>query len=110
MSKKVSPSQPSKARTSEEACAAIFKLFGDMPTLWIVYTLADGPKRFAEIEKLTGSNPVTLTNRLKKLTELKVLKRAEGKADRQSVTYSLDTLGQKIVPIIMDIEKLKKFV
>lgn len=110
MPKKVSPSAQGKERTQEEACAAIFALFGDMPTLWIIYTLADGAKRFAEIQKLTGANPVTLTNRLKKLTEFRVLKRSEGDIDRQSVTYTLDTLGRKILPIIMDIEKLKKFI
>lgn len=110
MPKKASLSPQGKERTQEEACAAIFALFGDMPTLWIIYTLADGAKRFAEIQKHTSSNPVTLTNRLKKLTKLRVLKRSEGDVDRQSVTYSLDTLGKKILPIIMDIEKLKKFI
>lgn len=110
MKRKVPLSKPYKARSREEACAAIFDLFGDMPTLWIIYSLEGGAKRFAEIQKLTGANPVTLTNRLKKLTNLGVLKRAEGKVDLQSVSYSLDTLGQKILPIIIDIEKLKKFV
>lgn len=98
------------SQVDADKCAAIFKLFGDMPTLWIIYSLAEGPKRFAEIEKFTGSNPVTLSSRLKKLTKLGVLKRVEREVDNQSVSYSLDTLGQKIVPIIMDIEKLKNFI
>jgi DNA-binding HxlR family transcriptional regulator len=87
---------------------AAFRLFGDIPTLAIIYFLSEGPKRFSELERLTGTNPVTLTARLRRLSERCVVKRIELAVDRQSVSYSLDTVGQKALPILQQIEKFSK--
>lgn len=89
-------------------CMEAFALFGDMPTLAIIYFLSDSPRRFSELERLTETNPVTLTARLKRLTEKRIVKRTEHQTDRQSVTYSLDVVGQKALPILQQIEAFSK--
>lgn len=83
-------------------------MFGDMPTLAIVYFLADGPKRFTELQRLTCVNPVTLTARLKRLTEQRVITRAEHTTDRQAVSYALDEMGEQAVPIVREIERFAR--
>lgn len=93
-----------------EICLSAFKIFGDAPTLAIIYFVGEGPKRFCELERLTGANPVTLTGRLKRLTEQKIIKREEHQTDKQSVSYSLDELGQKALPILEQIEGFAKAV
>jgi DNA-binding HxlR family transcriptional regulator len=83
-------------------------MFGDMLTLAIIHFLADGPRRFKELERLTCANPVTLTSRLKRLTEQGVIRRAEHQADKQAVSYSLDALGERAVPIVREIERFAR--
>jgi DNA-binding HxlR family transcriptional regulator len=89
-------------------CAAAFRIFGDMPTLAIIFFLSEGSKRFNELERLTGTNPVTLTTRLKRLTEQNIVKRTEHEADKQSVSYSLGSVGEKTLPILQQIEEFSK--
>jgi DNA-binding HxlR family transcriptional regulator len=98
----VSPAED-HASPSPEYLAA-FRMFGDMPTLAIIYFLSDGPRRFTELERLTCLNPVTLTSRLKRLTSQHVITRAAHPTDKQAVIYSLDRLGELAVPIVNAIE------
>lgn len=79
-------------------------MFGDMPTLAILYFLAEGPKRFTQLQRLTRLNPVTLTARLKKLAEKRIITRSEHETDRQAVSYALDDMGEQAVPILLAIE------
>lgn len=83
-------------------------MFGDTPTLAIIYFLADGAKRFTELQRLTCINPVTLTARLKRLTEQRVIIRSEHEIDRQAVSYTLDAMGQQAVPIVREIERFAR--
>lgn len=106
-SKKKLPSQSNMLAHTDE-CMEAFSLFGDMPTLAIIFFLSENPKRFSELERLTGTNPVTLTARLKRLAEQRIIKRAEHESDKQSVTYSLDTMGEKALPILQQIEVFSK--
>jgi len=85
-----------------------FGVFGDVPTLAIIFFLIESPKRFSELERLTGTNPVTLAARLKRLTEQHIIKRSEHEVDNQSVTYSLDDVGKKMLPILQQIEAFAK--
>lgn len=101
-------SSPNSPMTLSKECMDAFALFGDMPTLGIVYFLSEGSVRFNELERLTGTNPVTLTTRLKKLTEQRIIKRSEQEVGKQSVSYSLDTVGQKMLPILEQIEGFSK--
>jgi DNA-binding HxlR family transcriptional regulator len=79
-----------------------------MPTLTIIFVLSEGSRRFGELEKITGTNPVTLTARLKKLVDMRILKRVEREDDKQSVTYSLDAVGLQTLPILEQIEAFSK--
>jgi DNA-binding HxlR family transcriptional regulator len=83
-------------------------MFGDMPTLAIIYFLSDGAKRFTELQRLTCANPVTLTARLKRLAEQGIISRSEHEIDKQAVSYSLDVMGEKAVPIVREIERFAR--
>ncbi len=81
------------------------KIFGDTWTLFIISSLADGEKRFCELQRLVDNvNPVTLTSRLKKLEKLKFIERKEETIDKISVTYSLTKKGAGVVPVLRSIE------
>lgn len=80
------------------------KMLGDYWTLSIINVLQNGEKRFCEIERLlTGVNPTTLTNRLKKLETVELLERHEETVDKLSVTYALTKKGKAVLPIIREI-------
>lgn len=81
------------------------KIFGDTWTLFIVNSLADGEKRFCEIQRLVGGvNPVTLTSRLKKLEKYRFIERKTEQMDKLSVSYSLTKKGSAMLPVLREIE------
>lgn len=81
------------------------KMLGDFWTLSIIDTLSSGEKRFCQIEReLPNINPVTLTNRLKKLEQEKILMRYEETVDKLSVVYMLTDKGKGILPILRQIQ------
>lgn len=87
-----------------ECSSKELKILGDYWTLAIIQSLGDGEKRFCEIERsLTGINPTTLTNRLKKLESLKLINRRAEAVDKISVSYSLSDKGHAILPILNQI-------
>lgn len=80
------------------------KMLGDFWTLAIIQTLHDGCKRFAQLEReMDGVNPATLSSRLKKLEEQRIIKREEETLDKISVVYSLTQKGRGILPILAQI-------
>jgi len=97
------PADRRHADTTAEYMEAI-RMFGDVPTLSILYFLAEGPKRFLELQRLTSLNPVTLTARLKRLVEQQIVTRSTQEVDRQAVSYALDAAGEETVPILRAIE------
>ncbi len=77
------------------------ELLGDTWTLAIIGSLAQGEQRFCELQRsLDGVNPVTLTQRLKKLEIERVISRKEETVDKISVVYGLTQKGKAIVPVI----------
>lgn len=84
----------------KEGCLKALEMFGDYWTLAILFCLRDGGKRFRELQKEMGINPVTLTSRLRALTKNKLLSRRKHAHDKQSVSYELTSLGQNAVPIV----------
>ena len=77
------------------------KILGDAWTLFVITSLANGEKRFCEIQRdLNNINPVTLTSRLKKLEKLKFIERREETIDKLSVTYKLTKKGIALLPVI----------
>ena len=80
------------------------QILGDYWTLAIIQTLTDGEKRFCQIEReLTHINPTTLSTRLKKLEEQKMIERKEETVDKISVAYVLTEKGQGIIPVLQEI-------
>ena len=88
----------SKSYGPKAECLKALKVFGDYWTLAILFCLRDGAKRFGELQKEMGVNPVTLTSRLKALTRNKLLSRR--KDGKQSVSYELTAFGQDTIPIV----------
>lgn len=80
------------------------KILGDFWTLAIIQSLSDGTKRFSELQREQKINPTTLTNRLKKLHNLKLVNRSEDTVDKLSVVYSLTKKGEGILPILKQIK------
>lgn len=81
-------------------------LLGDSWTLAIIGSLAKEEQRFCELQRsLDGLNPVTLTQRLKKLEKEKIVSRIEETVDKISVVYALTPKGKAIVPVIEQLSK-----
>lgn len=83
---------------------AELKMLGDFWTLAIIQALGDGEKRFSQLEReLPHANPTTLTSRLKKLEQQKLIKRNEETVDKLSVVYALTDKGRGILPVFKQI-------
>lgn len=81
------------------------EIFGDAWTLFIIRSLTGGTKRFCGLQReLDNLNPVTLTNRLKKLEKLGFIERKKDPADKLSVNYSLTKKGRGMLPVLRQIE------
>ncbi len=91
---------------AEEVFDETLKVLGDFWVLRIISALDTAPLRFAELERtLKDSNPVTLTNRLKKLEEGAYITRQAETCDKQSVSYELTQKGQAVLPIVAAFKK-----
>lgn len=89
---------------NEKQCEHLLRMIGDYWTLSIVMELKKGKMRFCELERAIGKiNPVTLTDRLKKLEKASFIKREKELNDKLSVTYSLNKKGLGLIPIINEI-------
>lgn len=80
------------------------RVISDAWTILILRDLFVSKKRFCELEKsLTGISTRTLTLKLQKLVE-------EGIVTHEDYYYSITKKGQKLHPVISEIEKVgKKF-
>ncbi len=87
------------ARTAE--------IIGNKWTPLIVRDLANGRRRFSELERsLTGISPKTLSERLKRLEEAEVVQRACFAEVPPRVEYSLTLKGHALLPVI---ESMREF-
>lgn len=87
--------------TYDSSCASSLKLLGDYWTLRILDALSDGEMRFCELQRRVDNlNPVTLTGRLKKLEEARLINRYEDLEDKVAVVYTLTGLGTETLPVI----------
>ena len=99
----------SNERSSEHCSKDILKLLGDYTTLRIVDFLSESGFRFTELRiALLDTNSVTLTNRLRRMAEAGLLKRAEATLNKQSVTYELSDMGRALLPVLREIMKFAK--
>ena len=74
------------------------RLLGDTWTLLIVYHLANGPRRFSDLEKATGMSPRVLAGRLRELEGQHLLTRTQYPEIPPRVEYALTEKGQAVLP------------
>jgi DNA-binding HxlR family transcriptional regulator len=86
---------------TSKTCIPTLRLLGDYWTLRIIDALEPGELRFCEVQRMVGNlNPVTLTDRLKKLEDANLINRSEETVDKISVAYSLTNLGRETLPVL----------
>ena len=79
---------------------AAAQLLGDAWTLLLVRDLAQGPRRFKELEASTGISPRVLTDRLRSLVAQGIMTRKMFSEIPPRVEYQLTEKGKDILPII----------
>jgi DNA-binding HxlR family transcriptional regulator len=85
------------------------KILGDYWTLRIIDRLGEGEIRFCDLQRAVDNcNPVTLTNRLKKLEETGLVSRIADPDEKNCVTYKLTGRGQDALPVIAAIDTFAK--
>jgi DNA-binding HxlR family transcriptional regulator len=94
-----------RRHTKERCPPDALKLLGDYTTLRIVDFLSESGLRFTELRRaLTDTNSVTLSNRLRRMTEAGLLERSASSLNRQCVTYTLSGKGRALLPILREIK------
>lgn len=96
-------------QTTDIGCpvARTAEIIGNKWTPLIVRDLANGQKRFSELERsLRGISPKTLSERLKRLEECKVLDRKCFAEVPPRVEYTLTAKGHALLPVI---ESMREF-
>lgn len=98
-----------KSVVIDESCQTSLKLLGDFWTLRIIDALADGELRYCELQrKIDNLNPVTLSNRLKKLENVRLIRRNEDLPIKIAVTYRLTKQGRAALPVVTAINQFSK--
>jgi len=85
----------------------LLRLIGDYVTLRVIDVLRTQELRFTELQRrIVDTNPVVLTDRLKRLESAGLIERREATLDRHSVTYRLTTQGSDFLPVLRAIESI----
>jgi DNA-binding HxlR family transcriptional regulator len=96
----------SKTQSSNNEIEKALALIGDFHTLCIIHHLSIKEMRFNELQRaIDGMSPTTLTDRLKKLENEKILLRKEETLDKISVVYCLTDKGKDLVPVMKEVGK-----
>jgi len=81
--------------------ASAMEIIGNKWTALILRDLANGPKRFSELEKSVGSiNPRTLSQRLDDLEKHAIITRQSFAETPPRIEYTLTAKGQDLVPVL----------
>lgn len=92
--------------STQKPLESALKLLGDPWVLGIIQHLEPSPLRFCALQRqLHNLNPVTLTNRLKRLESAGLIGRQEETIDKISVTYLLTAKGRSVLPVIRALEQ-----
>ncbi len=74
--------------------------------IWILFMLAEGPKRFNELQRMKeGLTQRMLTMHLRELEQDKIIVRTAYSVVPPKVEYSLSDLGQTLKPLLDDLQK-----
>src|SRR2546430_7619781 len=76
------------------------RLLGDTWSLLIVHNLADGARRFSDLEKATGMSPRVLAGRLRDLEGQAMLTRTQYPEIPPRVEYALTDKGKAALPTL----------
>lgn len=96
-------------QASAMPCAPLLNILGDIWSLAIIMFISKDALRFNELLRaIPQANPVTLAKRLKKLEEAGVLSKQSATLSKQSTVYSLTPKGRRLLPIIVEIQKVAK--
>ena len=91
--------------TRQEIDNAI-NMIAEAHMLCIVNHLSEREMRFNELQRsISGLNPATLSDRLKRLEKDGLVTRKEETLDKVSVVYELTPKGRAILPVINEISK-----
>ncbi|QBK24869.1 winged helix-turn-helix transcriptional regulator [Ureibacillus thermophilus] len=74
-------------------------------TALVIYQLLSGPKRFSEIQSSIGISGKVLSDRLKELEQMKIVRRKVIPATPVIIEYSLTEKGRSMEPILKSIEE-----
>ena len=97
---------PSDAELGFCPVARAARLLGDTWTLLILHHLAHGPRRFSQLEELTGMSPRVLAGRLRDLDGQGMLTRTRYPQIPPRVEYQLTEKGSAALP---SLEALREF-
>jgi DNA-binding HxlR family transcriptional regulator len=90
---------PVHDETCSVACCA--DIIGAKWTALIVHDLSEGPRRFSELERACpGISPRTLSERLHRLEEERIVFRTSYPETPPRVEYALTDKGEALLPII----------
>lgn len=85
------------------------KLIGDSATLLIIKALENGPRRYNEIHDYVNIVcEATLSERLKKLQSLGLIKRHQFECIPPKVEYTLSSQAKPLLKVISELEKFGK--
>lgn len=89
-------------------CPRFEKAMGMLSQRWtglVIYQLLAGPKRFCALESSIGISGRVLSERLKDLEHIEIVKREVFPETPVRIEYSLTDKGLALEPIIKEIEK-----
>ena len=84
-----------RGSTTGRPIMALLDLLGRRWTLRIVWELREQPKRFRELQDLTGASPTIVNTRLAELREAKLVELDE------AVGYRLTALGNELLRLFL---------
>lgn len=88
-----------------QCVAATVSIFGDKWTPFIIRALVQTTLRFSQLQEKTGGiNPRTLSERLTRLEEQKIIKKVIYPEVPPRTEYSLTKKGEDLVPILESME------
>jgi DNA-binding HxlR family transcriptional regulator len=81
--------------------ASALKIIGNKWTALVLRDLANGPKRFTELERsLIGISPRTLSQRLEQLQEYEIVTKESFAEVPPRIEYTLTKKGRDLIPVL----------
>jgi len=96
----------SRSELAENTCTAAraVELFGDAWMMMILREMFLGTRRFDDLQRLTGAAPATLSQRLKRLEGVGVIRRESYQENPTRYEYRLTAMGRDLWPVIISMK------